>query len=109
MITSATTSTTPLIEADWVRPGTHISAMGSDKVGKQEVSSGLLERTKLYADYPQQSLQVGEIQHLCEPKKTVTPIGTALLGASGSRRPNRDVLKRSTAHCRLFERLEGGR
>jgi len=79
VITTVTTSTTPLIEADWVRPGVHISAMGSDKVGKQELSPGLLERAELYADYPQQSLQIGELQHLGEPGKTVTAIGSALL------------------------------
>ncbi|WP_199489591.1 ornithine cyclodeaminase family protein [Pseudotabrizicola alkalilacus] len=35
IIICATTSTAPLFETEWVRPGTHISSMGSDSRGKQ--------------------------------------------------------------------------
>ena len=35
IIVTATTATAPLFDADWVRPGTHISSMGSDAQGNR--------------------------------------------------------------------------
>ena len=44
LIVTNTPSTTPLIFADWVMPGTHITAVGSDGGGKQELDAGVLEK-----------------------------------------------------------------
>ncbi|MGB8811178.1 MAG: ornithine cyclodeaminase family protein, partial [Acinetobacter calcoaceticus] len=41
IIVTATSSHTPLFKAEWVKAGTHISSMGSDKQGKQELPSEL--------------------------------------------------------------------
>ena len=78
VITTVTTSTATLIESSWVRAGTHISAMGSDKIGKQELSPSLLERAKLFADHPAQSQEIGEFQHLPNATQQLTAIGHAL-------------------------------
>ncbi|XYD09259.1 ornithine cyclodeaminase family protein [Methylobacterium sp. NMS12] len=37
VIVTATPARAPLFEADWVRPGTHVAAMGADAKGKQEL------------------------------------------------------------------------
>jgi ornithine cyclodeaminase len=44
LIVTTTPSTTPLILADWVLPGTHITAVGSDGGGKQELDAAVLAR-----------------------------------------------------------------
>ncbi|MFK7942484.1 MAG: ornithine cyclodeaminase family protein, partial [Paracoccaceae bacterium] len=42
IITTTTPSMVPLIRSDWVQPGTHITAMGSDLPGKQELQADVL-------------------------------------------------------------------
>jgi ornithine cyclodeaminase len=44
LIVTTTPSTTPLILADWVMPGTHITAVGSDGGGKQELDAAVLAK-----------------------------------------------------------------
>ena len=44
LIVTTTPSTTPLIFADWVMPGTHITAVGSDGGGKQELDAAVLAK-----------------------------------------------------------------
>lgn len=47
LIISATPSTTPLVMADWISPGTHIVALGADTPGKIEVDPVLFSRAAL--------------------------------------------------------------
>lgn len=47
LIVTTTPATTPLIEAAWIKPGTHITAIGADSPGKQELDSALLTRADL--------------------------------------------------------------
>jgi ornithine cyclodeaminase len=44
LIVTCTPSTRPLLLADWIRPGTHITAMGSDTPEKQELDPAILRR-----------------------------------------------------------------
>lgn len=63
IIITATPSKNALVNSDWVRPGTHITAVGSDGSGKQELDVRLLQRAKVVVDKAQQSLEIGELQH----------------------------------------------
>jgi ornithine cyclodeaminase/alanine dehydrogenase-like protein (mu-crystallin family) len=36
IIVTTTPSTGPILQRDWLRPGTHVNAMGADTAGKQE-------------------------------------------------------------------------
>jgi ornithine cyclodeaminase len=53
----------PLLERDWIRPGTHIACMGTDTKGKQEVSADLVTAATLFTDEIAQSVSIGETQH----------------------------------------------
>jgi ornithine cyclodeaminase len=44
LIVTCTPSTRPLLRADWIRPGTHITAVGSDTPEKQELDSAILRK-----------------------------------------------------------------
>ena len=47
-----------------IRPGTHISAVGSDGPGKQELDPAILQSAALLlADSRQQCVKLGELQH----------------------------------------------
>ena len=64
LIVTATPSRTPLIQADWLRPGVHITAMGSDFPDKQELAVAVLARADLVvADHPPQAATQGEVHH----------------------------------------------
>lgn len=64
IIVTATPATSPVLRDEWIRPGTHVSAMGSDNVGKMELPVELVARSLFYMDYPEQSAVIGEAQHL---------------------------------------------
>ena len=61
LIVTTTSAKTPLIRADAVKPGTHITAMGSDDHGKQELEAGVLAMADLVvADSLSQCIHHGE-------------------------------------------------
>lgn len=61
LIVTCTPSTTPLLRADWIRPGTHITAMGSDTASKQELDPAILARAgRVVVDSLSQSELRGE-------------------------------------------------
>jgi len=53
----------PLIEADWIPPGTHIIAIGTDQRGKQEFDPQIFSRAKVIVDSLPQCTQKGETWH----------------------------------------------
>lgn len=64
ILVTATPSRVPVIDAAWIRPGTHVSAMGADDRGKQELPLELMQRADLWVDHPPQAIVIGESQHL---------------------------------------------
>ena len=63
-VVTATSSRTPVLEDRWVRPGTHVTALGADTVGKQELPVALLERADLIVcDSVDTAAHAGELQH----------------------------------------------
>ncbi|WP_297771300.1 ornithine cyclodeaminase family protein [uncultured Roseovarius sp.] len=90
IIVTATTATEPLFEAEWVRLGAHISSMGSDSKGKQELPSDLFRSAHLFCDLPEQSVRIGEFQH-AGPEATPTAIGAVLSGDAPGRQNEKEI------------------
>lgn len=65
VVITATSGNGIVVRAEWVQPGTHIAAIGSDTAGKQEIDAALLtcDRTRVVADNRAQSATLGEVQH----------------------------------------------
>lgn len=64
LIVTTTSAKDPLIRADQVRSGTHITAMGSDDDGKQELEAELLAKAdRVVADSVSQCSEYGECVH----------------------------------------------
>ncbi len=62
LIVTCTPSTRPLLETAWIRPGTHITAIGSDTAEKQELEAGILARAdRIVVDSLSQSELRGEV------------------------------------------------
>ena len=84
IIVTATSSRAPLIEADWVQPGTHITALGADTVGKQELPVALLGRADLIVcDNIATAVKAGELQH-ATPAIQARAVAWPELAAGGS-------------------------
>ena len=62
IIVTITPATKPIIKSDWVRPGTHLSTVGADMEGKQEIESALVARAELFVDDRAQSVASGELE-----------------------------------------------
>ncbi len=90
IIVTVTTATAPLFDADWVQPGTHISTMGSDSLGKQELPPEIFARAQLFCDLPEQSIHIGEFQHV-ETGASLTAIGAVLSGDAAGRQTDDDI------------------
>lgn len=61
ILVTATPSETPLVRRDWLRPGTHINAIGADAEGKQELDPEILQIAKIVVDDWAQASHSGEI------------------------------------------------
>lgn len=52
----------PLIKKEWLKPGTHLSCLGSDMEGKQEIESEIFRGAKIHTDDKTQCIRVGKIE-----------------------------------------------
>lgn len=63
LVITTTPARQPVIEADWLHSGLHITAMGSDQAGKNEIDPEALIRADLYvADSAAQVKTLGELR-----------------------------------------------
>ena len=90
IVVTVTPSESPLVRDEWIREGTHISAMGADDKGKHELDTAILNRASLFADYPPQSIVIGEFQHayndgLTNSADDICALGLVTLGKSPGR------------------------
>ena len=90
IIVTATSSQSPLFKAEWVKAGTHISSMGSDKKGKQELPPELFSQSGLFCDLNTQSKLIGEFQHVPE-SATLMNIGDVLLATAQGRQSQKQI------------------
>jgi len=61
ILITITPSSVPIVKKEWVRPGTHICAIGADAHGKQELESEILKNAKIVVDEFKQAAHSGEI------------------------------------------------
>jgi ornithine cyclodeaminase len=63
-VITTTPSKEPIVKAEWLHPGLHITAMGSDAEHKQELEAEVLVRAdKLVCDTKEQCARLGELHH----------------------------------------------
>jgi len=61
IVVTATPSREPLVMNDMISPGTHITCIGADAVGKEELDPAILRRAKIVIDDWEQASHSGEI------------------------------------------------
>ena len=62
IIVTATPATGHVLMDEWVKPGTHINAIGADMPGKQELDPRIMARAKVVVDSLPQCVRIGEVQ-----------------------------------------------
>lgn len=85
VVVTTTPSRKPLINADWISPGTHINAMGADAPSKQELETKLLLKSKIIIDSWDQASHSGEInvpvsQKILKRKDIHAKLGDVIIG-----------------------------
>lgn len=64
LLVTATPSREPLVRAEWLKPGMHVTAVGSDAPGKQELDAACLARADVVVvDRLSQCARFGELSH----------------------------------------------
>jgi ornithine cyclodeaminase len=91
VIITTTPAVTPILMADWLRPGQHVTAMGSDQPGKNELAPDCLRRADLYVpDRLSQTRKMGELRAAIEAgaidaDRDFAELGAVLSGAATGR------------------------
>ncbi|WP_439142836.1 ornithine cyclodeaminase family protein [Planktotalea sp.] len=90
IIVTATGANSPLLHSEWVHAGTHITAVGADAPGKQELDPNLMKRADVIAvDLATQCFDHGEVSHAFHAglihKRDVTELGVILKEPSKGR------------------------
>lgn len=93
IILTATPAREPMIKAEWVQPGTHLSCIGADISGKQEIDSAVFAAARAFGDDRAQCFAVGEceIPHRDGILTELTEIGAVMLGKALGRLTSGDV------------------
>ncbi|WP_162068273.1 ornithine cyclodeaminase family protein [Burkholderia sp. THE68] len=89
VVITATPGGGALFAADAVRPGTHLTCVGADTVGKRELPDGVLQRARVFVDDQVQARSIGECQWA--PTVPATEIGDLLSGATSFDRSPSDI------------------
>ncbi len=96
LVVTTTPARQPVIEADWLHPGLHITAMGSDQAGKNEIAPEALIRADLYvADRAAQAEALGELRAAIAAglwqKGTPVELGDVVRGVATGRQSVDDI------------------
>lgn len=91
VVVTSTPSKEPYLKAEWLHPGMHITAMGADAEGKQELFPQALKAAdRLFCDRKSQCFRLGELHHALEAgliseESPVTELGEVTAGMQPGR------------------------
>lgn len=97
IVVTTTPATKPLVKADWLHPGLHITAMGSDAEEKQELEADVLSKAdRFVCDTKAQCARLGELHHSIEQgyidkAAPVTELGELTSGTSKGRLNDQEI------------------
>lgn len=95
VIVTITSSPAASLMAGHVAPGTHLSCMGTDTRGKQEVDPALVAGASVFTDEVAQSISIGEAQHAVSAglldASAIVPLGEVLIGAHPGRQSETEI------------------
>jgi ornithine cyclodeaminase/alanine dehydrogenase-like protein (mu-crystallin family) len=84
VIVVATSATSPILQGEWIGPGTHINAVGATRPNWRELDDEILQRATIYVDSREATLK--ESGDVIAAGKTVVEIGEVIAGKQPARR-----------------------
>jgi len=96
ILVTTTPVRSPVVKSEWVKPGTHINAIGADAPGKQELDPLLLKRARVVVDDWTQASHAGEINNAVEAGEfkqndLAGQLGEIVIGKKKARTSNDDI------------------
>jgi ornithine cyclodeaminase len=86
VVITCTAAREPLVDATWLAPGAHVTAVGADGAGKQELDPEILRGADVLAvDSLDQCARLGELQHAPEQGARAVELGTICRGEAPGR------------------------
>ncbi len=86
VVIACTAAREPLVEAAWLAPGAHVTAVGSDGPGKQELDPGIVRGADvLVVDSLDQCARLGELQHAPDQSARAVELGAVCAGEAPGR------------------------
>ncbi|QFS83358.1 L-lysine cyclodeaminase [Roseivivax sp. THAF40] len=104
-----------ILSDNMVGAGVHVNAIGGDCPGKTELAPGILHRSSIFVEYPEQTRIEGEIQQL-DPDHPVTELWQVIAGRTEGRRSTSEItlfdsvgfaIEDFSALCFLREAIRG--
>jgi ectoine utilization protein EutC len=97
VVVTTTSAREPLLMAEWLHPGLHITAMGSDAPGKQELDPEVLGRAdRVVVDRRSQCERLGELRGALaagtvSPDRPIDELGEIVAGLKPGRRSAEEI------------------
>jgi alanine dehydrogenase len=96
LIATVTPARFPILKKEWIKPGTHINAIGADAPGKQELETPLTISARVFVDSYEQAAHSGEInipwsERLLTKEKLAGTIGEVIAGMKPGRTSGQEI------------------
>lgn len=96
VVVTVTPARGPIVKDAWIKPGTHIAAIGADKKGDQELEGTILQRARVFVDDIRQCRNDGEInvplsRGLIKEADLAGEIGEVVVGRKEGRLTDDDI------------------
>jgi ornithine cyclodeaminase len=94
LVVTTTPAREPILKAEWLHPGLHVTAMGSDQAGKNEIEAAAIVQANVFVcDRLSQSEKLGELRTArAAGFKPVPPeLGEVIAGSKPGRRAESDI------------------
>ena len=96
IVVTTTPASEPFLQADWLSPGQHITAMGSDAEHKNEIDPAAFARLTYIADSLAQTRRLGELHHalaatMVAEDAAFAELGQVIAGTAPGRRAPDDI------------------
>ena len=86
VVITCTASREPLVELGWLAAGAHVTSVGSDGDGKQELDPEVLRAAHVIGvDSRRQSASLGELQHAPDQAERAVELGALIAGEAAGR------------------------
>lgn len=96
IIITATPSRKPIIMKEWIKPGTHLTCMGADMVGKQEIDENIFTVARVFTDDIEKTSKTGEMEipikkGLFAKNNIICEIGKVIKGENPGRLSDNEI------------------